>query len=117
MFLKKVNSTLRGVLLKARVVIQVLLGATPETHLSLVTEPRALKPSSYQVGVKGSIYGFDLSLTLRMYFPTGIYLFKVSNRNTITMCEICSKSAIKTPERRRSGIFFVNFEHISLTDH
>ena len=32
------------------------------------------------------------------------------------MCEICSKLTIKTPERchwRRSGVFIVNFEHIS----
>ena len=31
------------------------------------------------------------------------------------MSEICSKLTIKTPERRqwrRSGVFFVNFEHI-----
>ena len=36
--------------------------------------------------------------------------------NSITRCEICSKLTIKTPERRlcrRSGVFFVNFEHIS----
>ena len=34
-------------------------------------------------------------------FPTGNYMFKVSNRNTRTSCEI------------RSGVFLVNFEHIS----
>ena len=42
-------------------------------------------------------------------------MFKVSNRNTRTKCEICSKLTIKTPERRdwrRSGVFIVNFEHI-----
>ena len=41
---------------------------------------------------------------------------KVNNRNTRTRCEICSKLTIKIPERRqwrRSGIFVVNFEHIS----
>ena len=32
--------------------------------------------------------------------PVGIYLFKVSNINTITRCEICSKLTIKTSERR-----------------
>ena len=39
----------------------------------------------------------------------------VSNRNTRARCEICSKLTIKTPERRqwRSGVFIVNFEHIS----
>ena len=39
-----------------------------------------------------------------------------SNRDTRTRREICSKLTIKTPERRyccRSGVFIVNFEHIS----
>ena len=34
------------------------------------------------------------------------------------MCEICSKLTIKTPKQghlRRSGIFIVNFEQISIT--
>ena len=44
--------------------------------------------------------------------PAGIYLLKVNKRNTKTRCEICSKLTIKTPERR-SGVFIVNFEHIS----
>ena len=39
-------------------------------------------------------------------------MFKVNNRNTRKKCEICSKLTIKTPERRRSGVFIVNFEHI-----
>ena len=46
----------------------------------------------------------------------GNYIFKVNNRNTRTRCEICSKLTIKTPERcqwPRSGVFIVNFEHIS----
>ena len=50
------------------------------------------------------------------FYPAGIYLLKVNNRNTRTKCEICSKITIKIPERgqwRRSGIFIVNFEHIS----
>ena len=48
-------------------------------------------------------------------FSACIYLPKVSNMNSITRCEIYSKLTIKTPERRlycRSGVFFVNFEHI-----
>ena len=43
-------------------------------------------------------------------------MFKANNRNIRTMCEICSKLTIKTPERwqcRRSGVFIANFEHIS----
>ena len=46
----------------------------------------------------------------------GIYLLKVNNRNTRTRCEIFSKLTKKIPERHhwhRSGIFIVNFEHIS----
>ena len=48
--------------------------------------------------------------------PAGSYMFKVINRNTRTRCGICSKLTIKISERRRwrrSGIFIVNFEHIS----
>ena len=48
--------------------------------------------------------------------PAGIYLLKVNNRNIRTRCGICSKLTIKTPEQRqwrRSGVFIVNFEHIS----
>ena len=51
-----------------------------------------------------------------IYYPSGIYLIKGSNRNTRTNCEICSKLTIKTPEWRRSrcsGVFIVNFENIS----
>ena len=33
-------------------------------------------------------------------FPVGIYMFKVNNRSTTTICEICSKLITKTPERR-----------------
>ena len=49
-------------------------------------------------------------------FPAGNYMFKVNNRITRPKCEICSKLAIKIPERhhwRHSGIFIVNFEQIS----
>ena len=44
---------------------------------------------------------------------------QVNNRNTRTRCEICSKLIIKTPERPdwyRSGVFVVNFEHVSYLD-
>ena len=49
-------------------------------------------------------------------FPVGIYLLKVNNKNTRTRCELCTKLTIKTPERRqwrRSGVFIINFVHIS----
>ena len=45
-----------------------------------------------------------------------IYLLKCNYRNIRTRSKICSKLTIKIPERhhwRRSGIFIVNFEHIS----
>ena len=57
----------------------------------------------------------DKSINHNLY-PAGIYLLKVNNRNTGTRCEICPKLTINTPERRhwrRSGVFIVNFEHIS----
>ena len=51
-----------------------------------------------------------------MQIPAGIYLLKVDYRNTGTSKEISSKLTIKTPEwrqLRRSGVFIVNFEHVS----
>ena len=47
--------------------------------------------------------------------PAGIYLFKVNNRHTRIMCEMCPDLTVKTPERRqwrRSDVFIVNFEQI-----
>ena len=43
------------------------------------------------------------------------YLSHAKNRNT-RRCKTCSKLSIKAPERchlRRSGVFIINFEHIS----
>ena len=43
-------------------------------------------------------------------------MLKVNNRNIRTRCEIFSKLTKKTPQRRHwflSGVFIVNFEHIS----
>ena len=53
---------------------------------------------------------------VEQYPSRNYYMFKVNDRNTRTRREICSKLTIKIPERsqwRRSGIFIVNFEHIS----
>ena len=61
---------------------------------------------------------FSRSLGSLSGFPAEIYLFKVNNVNTRTMCEIFSKLTIKTSERRhwrRSAFFIVNFEQISHT--
>ena len=52
----------------------------------------------------------------KSFCSAGICLLKVNIRNTRTRCEICSKLTIKTPEGRHwhpSGVFIVNFEHIS----
>ena len=49
-------------------------------------------------------------------FPADNYMFTVNTRSTRTRNEIYSKLKIKTPGRchcRRSGVFIVNFEHIS----
>ena len=48
--------------------------------------------------------------------PANIYLFKVSNTNARKRCKLCSELTTKIPERRhwrRSGVFILNFEHIS----
>ena len=44
---------------------------------------------------------YELLGNTRNCHPAGIYLLKVNNGNTRTMCEICQKLTIKTPERRR----------------
>ena len=44
--------------------------------------------------------------------PADNCMFKANNKNTRTWCKICSKLTIKIRQRRRSGIFTVNFEHI-----
>ena len=46
--------------------------------------------------------------------PAG-YLLNVNYRNARTRCEVCSKLTIKIPERNwsRSGVFIINFEHMS----
>ena len=49
-------------------------------------------------------------------YTANIYLLKVNNKNSKKWCKICSKLTIKAPKRRqsrRSGVFIVNFEHIS----
>ena len=66
-------------------------------------------------------YGMQDFIVLRLIgnlktFPVDIYLLKVNNRNIRTRYEIFSKLTIKTQERRQwrlSGVFIVNFEHIS----
>ena len=50
------------------------------------------------------------------FYPTGIYLFRANNKYTRPLSKNCSKLIIKIPERRhqsRSGVFIVNFKHIS----
>ena len=47
------------------------------------------------------------------YFSGNVYLFKVNNGNTRKRFEICSKLAIKAPERYHDMTFTVKFEHIS----
>ena len=61
-------------------------------------------------------YGKVLHMWTLHCVPAGIYLLIGSNRSTRTGCETYSKLAIKTPERcqrRRFGVFIVNFERIS----
>ena len=70
---------------------------------------------------KSSVFGHSIfghvssSECYKTTCPASIYLVSINNRNT-TRCEICSKLTIKIPERSQwysSGVFIVNFEHIS----
>ena len=51
----------------------------------------------------------------KKFFPASIYLFNVNNRNSRKRYEICSKLTTKKSQWRRcrSGVFIINFEHIS----
>ena len=74
-----------------------------------------------KVFCKWFIFCYHVIMVTVKYLTTqnmslGIYLLKVNNKNTRTRCEICSKLTIKTPERcqwHHSGVFIINFEHIS----
>ena len=70
---------------------------------------RHLLAESQQGNIKKNFFSGG---NLRDLGIVGIFLLKVNNRNS----DICANLTIKTPEQRywrRSGIFIVNFEHIS----
>ena len=55
---------------------------------------------------------------MTILFPAGNYMFKVNDKNTRTRYETYLELTRKRPEQRqwcRSGVFIMNFEHIS--DH
>ena len=52
---------------------------------------------SYSLGKEPSHIQHDGEYIFRSY-PFGNYMFQVTNRNTRTRCEICSKVTIKTPD-------------------
>ena len=53
--------------------------------------------------------------------PANIFMFKVTNRDTRKMCEICSKLKIKTPElliyysAPFSSVSIVEFEQVNVS--
>ena len=49
--------------------------------------------------------------------PVGIYLLKVNNKNTRTMCEICSKSTIKAGTRTKKKILKIPFYFCLIEKH
>ena len=67
-------------------------------------DPRNSVSHSYKNFKTGKFKGILFSRILVMSWPgtdtADIYLLKVNNENTRTMCEICSKLTIKAPERR-----------------
>ena len=63
---------------------------------------------SYEFLIRNALNNLKLS----NYVPTDNCMFNNNNKNTRTRCEVCSKLTKKTPERC-SGVFIVNYEHIS----
>ena len=61
--------------------------------------------------VQGFSRGFQKQLEVSNL--ENIPMVEVNNGNTRRKCGICSELTIKTPERRRSGVFIINFERIS----
>ena len=55
---------------------------------------------------------FNEKFNVNLY-PDGIYMFKVNNRNSRAMCEICLKLKIKTPERHRRRLSIVDFKQVN----
>ena len=57
----------------------------------------------WRISANGGFWRADrseISPFSKSLWSAGIHLFKVNYRYTRTMCEICSKLATKTPERR-----------------
>ena len=59
------------------------------------------------------MYDFML-LGTETYYPANIYLIKVNNTNTRKRCEICSKLATKTSERRQLQMDLTLFSSVSI---
>ena len=72
-------------------------------------------PGFFKKGLSCSWF-FGVLFSFRGSFAAKIYLFKVNNRNIRKRCGKCSKLTMRTPEWRHwrcSGVFIVNFGHIS----
>ena len=70
----------------------------------------------YSLWTSTIIYFNDVNITSELFNNLFFYFFKVSNRYTRTMYEICSKLTIKktrTLHWLRSSAFIANFKHIS----
>ena len=70
----------------------------------------------YEEGRHLSLHYQFLHLCDRRRYSAGNYMYKVNNRNTRTRCEIYSKLAIKTLERRHCrsfDVFTVNYEQLN----
>ena len=89
--------------------------------LNTSLKPAILMKKSSQEMVLGSALNFSEHFyerpvcggCINLGFHDEHLLLQINNRNTRKRCEICSKLTIKTPERRRSGVFIANFELIS----
>ena len=89
---------------------------TKSSHDSLITWPYVVKQKTLHLQFHKSYVYYGHQTWHGGSFLAGNYMFKVNSRNIRARCEICLKLTIKTPERgqwRGSGVFIVNFKHIS----
>ena len=109
--------------LKSSKAFSVFLSWFIQVFSSLIKKKLQFPVSQYKVFWKTSTNEYfsdskccHLVFLVRHATPVNIYLFQIKSRNARKKGGICSTLTIKTPERRywrHSGVFIVNFEHIS----
>ena len=83
---------------------EIFSSTWPQIYLNIarLLRKKAHAWTFFHVNKMHHVWLFQLFFAKRKISLTfGIYLLRVSNKNTRTRCEICSKLIVKTPERRQ----------------